>query len=318
MGKEMAKREDLTGQRFGKLLVLGQEEKTEETKERYKLWRCRCDCGREIVTDTRRLKRGVVRDCGCEPKADARQGRRAEDLTGRTYGHLTVLKRAQNRGGRTCWLCRCDCGREKEVTARDLKAGKVTSCGCHAYDKIHNWVDLTGRRFGRLTALEPTSRRSGKGSIYWRCRCDCGRETEVAADALVQGNCLSCGCLKRQRQQEIKQYLHRVDGTCIEILEKRKYRRDNTSGFRGVYHTKNGKYKACIGFKQTRYWLGTFGTFDEAVQARVAAEQVLYEGFLKAWHQWKEHADRDPAWARENPLTFDVEKVGGEFVIRQE
>ena len=77
---------------------------------------------------------------------------KAEDLTGHVFGHLTALYRTENKRGRTCWMCRCDCGKEKAATAQDLKAGKVKSCGCHTHDHDHNRIDLTGRKFGRLTA----------------------------------------------------------------------------------------------------------------------------------------------------------------------
>lgn len=61
--------------------------------------------------------------------------RNVEDLTGRTFGLLTVVGREESRNGRSRWLCRCTCGGEKIVTAYDLKAGKVKSCGCLA----HRW-----------------------------------------------------------------------------------------------------------------------------------------------------------------------------------
>ena len=59
----------------------------------------------------------------------------AENLTGCRFGGLTVLQRAENRHGRTCWLCRCDCGNTHVAAARDLKAGKVTSCGCRRWQQ---------------------------------------------------------------------------------------------------------------------------------------------------------------------------------------
>ena len=151
------------------------------------MWQCRCECGKEILVNTKRLKNGVVKDCGCIPKMTARHGSIAEDLTGQKFSNLTVLRRTENKVNRTCWLCRRECGKEKAVTSKDLKAGKVKSCGCHAHDHNHNQVNLTGRRFGRLTALEPTKRRDQKGSIYWRCRCECGQESEATEDALVHG-----------------------------------------------------------------------------------------------------------------------------------
>lgn len=299
----MARGKDLTGERFGKLTVLG---KTGGRKNNYVVWRCRCDCGGEIDVDTHRLKRGTVTDCGCVDRTTARRGNVAEDLTGQVFGALTVLERTENRNGRTCWLCRCVCGREKSATAHDLKAGKVKSCGCLTYEYGHNRLDIAGERFGRLTALYPTKKRDARGSVFWHCRCDCGNETDVSAAGLTGGNYLSCGCLKKENQKNISQQLHHVDGTCVEILEKRKHRRDNTSGFRGVCHMKNGRYRADIGFRGKRYYLGVFDTFEEAVDARLEAEGSMHGRFLEQYHAWKEKSDADPGWGREHPFEFRV------------
>ena len=247
------------------------------------LWRCRCDCGNEILVNTKRLKAGTVKDCGCVPKTTARRGCIAEDLSGQKFGYLTALYQVENRNGRTCWMCRCDCGKEKPVVSKDLKSGKVKSCGCRSHDG-HKHVNLTSRTFGRLTAIEPTLRRDRKGSVYWKCICSCGNETEVTEDALVQGNAKSCGCLKRENQEKISQRLHRVDGTCIKFLEKRKKRKDNKSGFRGVYKMANGRYKVSIGFQGQRFYMGTFPDFDSAVNARLEAEERIHGTFLKNYY----------------------------------
>ncbi len=53
--------------------------------------------------------------------------------------------------------------------------------------------DLTGRRFGRLTALEPVGR-AADNSIVWRCRCQCGNISLVSSSKLLQGTTVSCGC----------------------------------------------------------------------------------------------------------------------------
>lgn len=57
-------------------------------------------------------------------------------------------------------------------------------------------IDLSGQRFGRLTAVEPTERRCGE-SIVWRCLCECGNEIFVRATSLRAGHTQSCGCLSR-------------------------------------------------------------------------------------------------------------------------
>ena len=58
-------------------------------------------------------------------------------------------------------------------------------------------LDLTGRRFGRLVAIE-RSTNSKSGKAKWRCKCDCGNETVVFSTSLVQGLTHSCGCLNRE------------------------------------------------------------------------------------------------------------------------
>ena len=303
---------NLLGQKFGRLTVI---EKTDLKENNYCLWRCRCDCGGEILVSTKKLKRGTITACDCIPKITARCGSRSEDLTGKRFSRLTVISREENRDGRICWKCCCDCGNKTIVTSKNLKAGRVKSCGCLKNQKGYNLVDLSGQQFGRLTALHPTVHRDAKGSVYWSCRCDCGKEIEVTESGLVYGNYRSCGCLRRENWNQISSYLHRVDGTCIELLENHNPRRDNTSGFRGVYQIRNGRYRVSIGFKGSRFHIGIFSSIDEAVIARKEAEEQIYNRFLEIYYRWKQKADENEIWAEEHPLIFDVEKTTEGFSV---
>ena len=58
--------------------------------------------------------------------------RKKLDLTGQRYGKLTVLAPSENSGGRTAWLCRCDCGQEAVVKTLHLRSGHTKSCGCQS------------------------------------------------------------------------------------------------------------------------------------------------------------------------------------------
>lgn len=58
-------------------------------------------------------------------------------------------------------------------------------------------IDLTDQRFGRLTALKPTEKRQ-RGSVVWRCLCDCGNKCLVSAGLLKDENTKSCGCLNKE------------------------------------------------------------------------------------------------------------------------
>lgn len=53
------------------------------------------------------------------------------DLTGHRFGRLYVIKRLPNKGEQLYYLCKCDCGKEKEVAAKHLRSGATTSCGCY-------------------------------------------------------------------------------------------------------------------------------------------------------------------------------------------
>jgi len=60
-------------------------------------------------------------------------------------------------------------------------------------------INLAGKRFGRLTAIE----RDGNigTSAAWICKCDCGRTTKKAAGALRMGHVSSCGCLQKETRK---------------------------------------------------------------------------------------------------------------------
>lgn len=57
-------------------------------------------------------------------------------------------------------------------------------------------VDITGQRFGKLTAHEKLPASPGVNGALWRCLCDCGKETTVLSQNLRYGLTKSCGCLK--------------------------------------------------------------------------------------------------------------------------
>jgi hypothetical protein len=67
---------------------------------------------------------------------------------------------------------------------------------------IHR-LDLSGQRFGRLTAIEMIGPNRNK-QIVWRCVCDCGNETFVTATVLHRGAVRSCGCLRRDTTRKNK------------------------------------------------------------------------------------------------------------------
>lgn len=68
--------------------------------------------------------------------------------------------------------------------------------------------DLTGRTFGRLTALYRTS--SSNGRVYWVCQCTCGKLSRVQSSNLVSGLTRSCGCYRDEVRKRPCQRLYPV------------------------------------------------------------------------------------------------------------
>lgn len=303
---------NLCGQKFGMLKV---QELTDQKENGYYVWKCKCDCGGEILVNTKKLKRLTVTNCGCVPKTDAKHGSIAENLKGKVFGELTVIDRAPSSGERVCWNCACSCGNSKIVSARDLKSGKITSCGCKTIHS-HTQRDLTNQIFGRLTAKYPTEKRDSKGSIVWHCICQCGGETDVTEDALVNHRCISCGCRLEEIHHNIKNLPTFIDGTCLERLGAKKSRSDSKSGFRGIHCAKNGKYSAHIGFKGKIYRLGSYDSFFDAVDARLAAEHTIHDGFVEAYRIWKEIIDSSRKKEGQFPsLIYEVHVHDGTVLV---
>lgn len=118
-------------------------------------------------------------------------------LVGQRFGHLTVQYDTGERFHRSIvWMCKCDCGREHKATSNNLNGGNVKSCGGQKCPYHRTYKDLTGQKFGHLTAMYPTTMKDGS-HMYWMCKCDCGNPElkEVASNHLQRGSVQSCGCI---------------------------------------------------------------------------------------------------------------------------
>ena len=181
----------VTGNRYGMLTVIRKAPPPPREKVGHRsLWECKCDCGTEKIITADRLLSGHTRSCGCL-KGKMRSGKR--------FGKLTLVSKAYPVRGMRYWNCRCDCGRELTVSIDTLFRASNICCECRNGPKPRE--DLTGRVFGRLTALmevDPVIDSSGKKHLSWLCRCICGREVVVRDQNLKNKNTRSCGCLKRR------------------------------------------------------------------------------------------------------------------------
>ena len=128
-----ARPKDRTGEKYGALTALRMLGKTGNGEF---LWECECECGKHVTLPSKALHDRKAKDCGC----GIGQRPRYKDISGNRKGRLTALHATENRDakGSVMWLCRCDCGREIEMSESDFVFGKSVSCGCV---REQNWKD---------------------------------------------------------------------------------------------------------------------------------------------------------------------------------
>ena len=209
----MGKLIDLTGQKFGRLMVL---ERDEATDKKYgTFWKCKCDCGNIKSVASNALRTGVTQSCGCLNKEIISAPKDLSNMIGKRFGKLTVVKREPNhitpsRQKKAMWLCVCDCGNEKIVSSQDLKDGHTKSCGClPTKSKGCGLINLIGQRFGKLIVVDRAEDYiyESKGKIttapQWWCQCDCGNMIIAQGGNLRSGNTTNCGCENCASKSEI-------------------------------------------------------------------------------------------------------------------
>lgn len=70
-------------------------------------------------------------------------------------------------------------------------------------------INITGVRFGRLTAISSHGKNKQK---RWLCLCDCGNQSRVSISQLTTGKTSSCGCLQKERTSAARSS-HRMSDT---------------------------------------------------------------------------------------------------------
>lgn len=241
---------------------------------------------------------------------------KAQDRIGTTVnGFFIVDVKRENK--RTfalviCPYCHAKVWRRMDVISDE----RNLSCGC--YNKNHNFkktIDITGQRFGRLTAKKPTGEKDPyNGSIIWECVCDCGNTHYASLSSLNKGNVTSCGCLQQEsRQKNGKKAADYIidnfckDGSNVKSIVS-KTPSTNTSGIKGVHWDKSrNKWIAQIVFKGKHYHLGRYDNKEDAVQVRKKAEELLFDPFLQQFFteypdMWELVKGSEQFLSRENPF----------------
>lgn len=182
LGLRKASRPFAPGTIFGKVVV---EEYIGSNADGRRVYRCRCECGKEAILASYQLTDNQQPSCNnCKLTV-------AVDLAGKEYGRLTAIQPIRERkSGQIVWECKCECGNTTFVRAACLTNGHTRSCGCLQRDVVSkDHLDWIGKKYGRLTIVKRVGHK-------WLCRCDCGNETLVRSNCIADGRTKSCGCFR--------------------------------------------------------------------------------------------------------------------------
>lgn len=271
----MGKLIDLTGQKFGRLTVLGRAPKPEGATSTSAFWYCQCECGVNKVISGNVLRQGKAKSCGCLNT----ELKDKDSLVGKVFGRLTVLKRGERpdgvKGGDAYWECECQCGAHVVVMGKSLKAGKTQSCGCYRHDR--NVKDLIGQTFGRLTVLEQAGL-SDEGRQLWKCQCQCGNVCITNGRNLQDGSCQSCGCLSSIGEAEIEKLLQEND-----INYSKQYTFPDLRGKRGGLLRfdfaifENNQLKHLVEFQGEQHYEYTNSFYDNPHESDIQKQKYCQE-----------------------------------------
>lgn len=114
-------------------------------------------------------------------------------------------------------------------------------------------TDIAGKKFGRLTAIEPIGKTKNRATI-WACRCDCGQSVSILRSNLLNGFSQSCGCLQKELLSKRIRTHGMTDTRLYYVWRQMKDR---------CYRPKNSHYY-CYGAKNIAVcdeWRSDFKTF---------------------------------------------------------
>ena len=284
------------GDRIGpnNILFVSEVQKTnkKEGKERLGLFECPFHEKDKIlfIASVSLVGRGITKSCGCLRKTKPAN---ALNLTGKTFGRLTVLEDSGKRfRSEIIWKCKCSCFEENIVyiPTNKLTSGHTQSCGCLQRERASqaNALDLTDKRFGMLVAKFPLKERhitsDGCPQVIWHCECDCGGNKDVISSQLTSNTVKSCGCKNTSIGEKV---ISRILSDNLIYYEKQKE-------FKDCFNPKTGcklkfdfylpDYNCCIEYDGEQH-------FREVSIFKETLEDIQYRDSIKN-NYCKEHSIR--------------------------
>ena len=285
--------EKLDNQIFGTYQVIEQDIELSQQKNRI-YWKCKCiNCGNLLSVRADNLKR-LPKNC---PNC------RYPNLIGQSFGRLSVISKGKtDSNGHIFWVCKCSCGNVKEIAGSNLIQGYTSSCGCLHSQMTSELLlkDITGQKFGRLTAISRTSKIGEKAK--WLCKCDCGSSVEVQSNNLINGHTQSCGCIRSIGELKIREIL-----LANQILFKTEY----------VFSD----------FPNRRFDFAIYNENINDISYLIEFDGIQHYKYISTWHQSQEEYEKSKQRDAEKteyciknniPLIripyYDLDKISIEYI----
>lgn len=154
----------------------------------------------------------------------------AVDLVGKRFGKLVVRERSEKRTGGNrgaWWVCECDCGARVVRRADGLRRPNPScggpTCKLHGHEK-HKYPE-PGTRFGMLVAAGFSHTNKKGGGLYWKFKCDCGKEVSRRWFQVKNGHLDHCGCRSSRKSVMKTQSTTTAKETPLKVLLKQ-YRKN--------------------------------------------------------------------------------------------
>lgn len=236
------------------------------------------------------------------------------DLTGQTFGYLTVLERAENQytvsgHSKVMWKCRCKCGTVKIIAAGELTSGGTKSCGCLNLEKIRLPKEyLREENNYDLNTYEYVIGYDSNGNSFifdkddyelvsqfcWHKHHNYFEAKDIRnnSDKSIYLHKLIMGC-ERDGRSILVDHINGDQSDCrkcnLRIATASQNNRNRTgsgrSGVCGVnWHNRDQKWEVSISINGKRLHIGSSKDYAEAVKMRAEAEEKYHGeyGYFKS------------------------------------
>ena len=270
----------LEGQVFGRLTV--------GTYKSGK-WYCTCECGAEKTASASELVRGKIKSCGCLQRERIGNLNKLAVFPGDTAhtrnGELTVICEKPMDGQHRVFEYRCFCGNNFVTRLNSIRTGNTSSCGCIAVEHSNQFAKLN-KTHGKSGT--PTYRR-------WKAMITRATNSNIKAAHCYSGRGITVCDRWRKFENFLEDMgeipeeslsLDRIDNdkdyckeNCRWATTTQQARNKSRGGkVAGITKLPSGNWRVLInteGHKSKH--IGVYGTYEEAKQARIRAEELYWE-----------------------------------------